>query len=65
MVRIGGHEETNRIRARLVSQSLRSVRFLPPADRTVTAIGAFDEEPAIAPMVLRQYRHLTVLQGGK
>jgi hypothetical protein len=65
MVRIGGHDETNRIRARLTSQSLRSVRFLPPADRTVRAVGAFDEEPAFAPLVLRQYRHLTVLQGGK
>src|SRR5690606_26885106 len=29
MVRVGGHEELNRIRARIVSQSLRSVRFLP------------------------------------
>ena len=29
MVRIGGHEESNRIRARIVAQSLRSIRFLP------------------------------------
>ncbi len=31
MVRVGGHEETNRIRARVVAQSLRSIRFLPHA----------------------------------
>jgi hypothetical protein len=29
MARIGGHDETNRIRARLVGQALRSLRFCP------------------------------------
>jgi hypothetical protein len=67
MARIGGHEETNRIRARLVSQSLRSVRFLPPVERRLP------RGPEIAPAALpamlsaarRQYGHLTVVSGGK
>jgi hypothetical protein len=66
MVRIGGHEEQNRLRARLVSQSLRSVRFLPPA-------GVLAMRPAPPPATMaaapsearRRYRHLTVLPGGK
>jgi hypothetical protein len=65
-VRIGGHEHKNRIRARLVSQSLRSVRFLPPADahfrRPVPALAVV---AAAAPSDVRRYRHLTVVPGGK
>jgi hypothetical protein len=68
MVRIGGHEETNRVRARVLSQSLRSLRFLPdirpnlvrarlaavPVDLAATTFGA-----------PRRYGHLTVVPGGK
>jgi hypothetical protein len=67
MVRIGGHEESNRIRARIVAQSLRSVRFLPTVLRRDANFA-----PASAPLVpdpsyanLRRYRHLTVVSGGK
>ena len=61
MERIGGHEEMNRIRARFVAQALRSVRFLPAAE-TLRSLA----NPALpAAGVLRHYRHLTVLQGGK
>jgi hypothetical protein len=67
LVRIGGHEDTNRIRSRLVSQSLRSVRFLAPAEarfrRSVPALTA-----AAAPTpsdARRRYRHLTVVSGGR
>ena len=67
MARVGGHEETNRIRARLVSQSLRSVRFLPAAaDAPSRALGPPTDAPAAPPSaVRRQYRHLTVLSGGR
>lgn len=64
MVRVGGHDEMNRIRARIVSQSLRSIRFLPgtrqapprdpPAHRAIA--GASDAR--------RKYRHLTLVIGG-
>ena len=64
MVRIGGHDEKNRVRARIVGQSLRSSRFLEaprpfPVLRSKTAalIGRSDRP--------RQYGHLTVLPGGR
>ena len=67
MVRVGGHEETNRIRSRLISQSLRSVRFLPlPAKASprrlretpaAYVLGSSGERP-------RRYGHLTSLPGG-
>ncbi len=65
MARLGGHDEMNRIRARLVSQSLRSVRFLPPP-----AAAPRFEPAALAPRpcpseARRRYRHLTVLPGGR
>jgi hypothetical protein len=67
MARIGGHEETNRIRARLVSQSLRSVRFLPPVEKRPSR--GPETAPAALPAMLsaarRQYGHLTVVTGGK
>ena len=67
MARIGGHDERNRIRGRLVAQSLRSVRFLPTvrrgADREpVEALRALPQHP---PRTHRRYRHLTVVTGGK
>jgi len=66
MARIGGHDESNRIRARIVAQSLRSIRFLPvrasvPSRMVATA-------PALAAAQLgfpRRYGHLTVMNGGK
>lgn len=65
MARIGGHDEMNRIRARFVSQTLRSVRFLPPA----AAIPRYDAAaltPRSGPSeARRRYRHLTVLPGGR
>lgn len=67
MARTGGHDEVNRIRARLVGQSLQSLRFLPVADgplpwRVDSAgpVVADDSAPG-----LRRYGHLTVLSGGK
>jgi hypothetical protein len=65
MVRIGGHEETNRIRARLVGQSLCSTRFLPPPQ---SAPGRSRDDPgkvAIVSGIHQRYRHLTLLPGGK
>ncbi len=67
MVRIGGHDESNRIRARIVSQSLRSIRFLPIAGsesisgfaRGALALSAADRR------LRRRYGHLTVVTGGK
>jgi hypothetical protein len=67
MVRIGGHEDSNRIRARIAAQSLRSIRFLP-------SIGSESSKshPRGANFALpahlgarRRYGHLTVLTGGK
>ena len=67
MARVGGHEETNRIRARWVSQTLRSVRFLPAARPGVLRTGLpAAAAPRAAPSeVRRRYRHLTVVPGGK
>lgn len=66
MVRIGGHEEMNRIRARLVSQSLRSVRFLEPAASPAMTATHQPSAAAGGPTPVRtRYRHLTVVAGGK
>ena len=67
MARIGGHDELNRIRARIVAQSLRSIRFLPGAETgpaRVTIPAAYLIPPA-ATGARRRYRHLTVVSGGK
>jgi hypothetical protein len=66
MVRIGGHEETNRIRARISGQWLRSIRFLspPPAPMPRTAF-PLRPPPARLSQHRRRYGHLTVLTGGK
>jgi hypothetical protein len=67
MARVGGHEETNRIRARIVSQSLRSVRFLATAPQPLPA-GGDDFEPVVPAAfseARRRYRHLTVVTGGR
>ncbi len=68
MVRIGGHEDVNRIRARLVGQSVQSLRFLPPIGfppprRETGPALALPAAPRSE--VRRRYRHLTLLQGGK
>lgn len=67
MVRIGGHEESNRIRARIVAQSLRSIRFLP-----VVGLEPARAHPKGAPafavgdlQARRRYGHLSVVIGGK
>lgn len=67
MVRIGGHEEHNRIRRRLVGQSLRSTRFLsaPAKGFSRAASPALDVPPPPAMMAQRRYGHLTVVNGGK
>ena len=67
-VRTGGHSDANRVGARIVSQSLRSMRFLTPRlepftnvpDRTIPQPLAPD-----TPQVRRKYGHLVVMDGGK
>jgi hypothetical protein len=66
MGRTGGHDEANRLRSRIVAQTLRSVRFLPPpgTDRFARRWQA----PVLPPAELgmeRRYGHLTVVNGGK
>lgn len=66
MVRIGGHEEANRIRARIVGQWLRSIRFLPePEPARAARLPAAYMVPAPPAGSGRRYRHLTVVSGGK
>lgn len=65
MARVGGHEDSNRIRARIVAQFLRSVRVLPP--RTARKRMS---EPATkighpARLTPRTFGHLTLIAGGK
>jgi hypothetical protein len=73
MARIGGHDESNRVRARVVSQSLRSIRFLPDtaflgkmprraSDRMPPEVRLPSPHTVATP---RRYGHLTVLSGGK
>ena len=65
MVRVGGHEEMNRIRARVVSPSRRSMRFRPsvprPRARGPAAVERAQEAPSGRP---KRYRHLTLVSGG-
>jgi hypothetical protein len=67
MVRIGGHEESNRIRARIVAQSIRSIRFLPVVGLELPK-AHLKRAPTFAVGDLqarRRYGHLTVVVGGK
>src|SRR6185295_12276155 len=67
MVRTGGHDEANRLRARIVAQSLRSIRFLPVAGSEYLP-GYSKAAPAFPQRELgmrRRYGHLTVVTGGK
>jgi hypothetical protein len=66
MERIGGHEEMNRIRARLVSQTLRSLRFLPASNRPSSPFSLLGVVPsAAAPRRPRLHPHLSLVVGGK
>jgi hypothetical protein len=66
MARIGGHEEANRIRARLVSQYLRSVRFLAEFDRPNSPPDCEAQNRADPVSdVRRRYHHLSVVNGGR
>jgi hypothetical protein len=65
MVRVGGHEEANRIRAKLSSQRLRSIRFLPAENRRNPNRGCPETQPAMVSQIRKKYGHLTVVTGGK
>ena len=67
MVRTGGHDEANRLRARIVAQSLRSIRFLPVTGSN-NLPGYSREAPSLPAAefgMRRRYGHLTVVSGGK
>jgi hypothetical protein len=67
MARTGGHNESNRIRARIVAQSLRSIRFLPVRESVPSEMAeAAPAHSAAARLGFpRRYGHLTVVNGGK
>lgn len=65
MARVGGHEEMNRIRARVVSQSLRSIRLLPGANPPPSGdLARVERRKGAPPAGRRRYGHLTVVTGG-
>jgi hypothetical protein len=68
LVRIGGHNDANRVGARIVSQSLRSMRFLTPRAEPFKNAPDRSIPPPPAPAmseVRRKYGHLVVMDGGK
>jgi hypothetical protein len=66
MERIGGHEEKNRIRARLVAQTLRSVRFVPAPTQPSSPFSLLGVlPPAAAPRHPRRRPHLSLVVGDK
>lgn len=67
MGRIGGHDETNRVRARVVGQALRSIRFLPDTRPELlrARLAAAPLAAAASFNMPRRYGHLTVVPGGK
>ncbi len=67
LLRVGGHEDMNRVRSRFVAQTLRSIRFLPDIRPAL-----LDTRLAVTPAAVaasfknsRRYGHLTVVPGGK
>jgi hypothetical protein len=58
IARIGGHDERNRIRARLVSQRLQSIRFLGREDAPSGEVALERAKPD------RRHAHLTLVAGG-
>jgi len=68
IVRVGGHEETNRVRDRIVSQTLRSVRVLEERDKAFLEPRDITHRlpPLPKPAQIRKhYGHLAVVNGGK
>jgi hypothetical protein len=65
--RIGGNDDANRVRARVVGQSLRSIRFLPDTRGELVRLRLSAPPVAVAASLEmpRRYGHLTVLSGGK
>jgi hypothetical protein len=68
LVRVGGHEETNRVRDRIVAQTLRTVRVLEERDRAFLQPRDITHRlpPLPQPSQIRKhYGHLAVINGGK
>jgi hypothetical protein len=68
LVRIGGHDETNRVRDRIVGQTLRSVRVLEDQDRAFLEPRDITHRlpPVPRPSHIRKhYGHLAVISGEK
>jgi hypothetical protein len=65
MARIGGHDEQNRIRSRIVGLSLRSIRFLPTGKPGTGRAHATAFDAVLRPTTRRprRYGHLTVVSG--
>jgi hypothetical protein len=68
LVRIGGHEETNRVRDRIVAQTMRTVRVLEERDKAF--LEPRDITHRLPPLprashVRKHYGHLAVVNGGK
>lgn len=67
-VRIGGHEETNRVRDRIVAQVLRSVRVLEERDKAFVQPRDITQNLPPLPRsshIRKHYGHLAVVSGGK
>lgn len=65
MARVGGHDVTNRIRARIVAQFLRSVRILPPSPVRKRKNKPAAQVAIPARLPRRTFGHLTLIAGGK
>jgi hypothetical protein len=67
LMRIGGHEETNRVKARIVAQSLGSFRCLTGRRESLAQEqpGPYVREPERPPSPRARWGHLVVLPGGR